>query len=242
MKFKNFKLYGLMLLVLSSAAYAEILSTNELINVSGKTRVTSQRLARTYIEQCLNAQNSPALNQVIHTMDNFWSEILEYSPVKADKASQNSTNNMYADWQNYKTLLKSECNKDVAKKVYDKSELFGANADNYVALLQKNLGKGVGAKLVNQAGRQRYYSMSIAKYIQAQQMGLVAVPDANVKIEALKNKWIQSQKELRIAASAKPLLEETIDLASEKFKDLLRLHGKNDASTTALMSERYIRK
>ena len=226
-------------LLISAGAYADISQIKEAINVSGQTRAYSQTLAVAYINKCFNSKKTSQLEQVMSTMDRTWIDLSNYEPVKGSKELTAATKAMASEWSTYKTLLASECSKDNAKKVYVESDNFGSNADTYVSTLQKAIGKSAGAKLVNQAGRQRFYIMAIAKYNEMARAGLISDADAGSKIESIKTKWLQSQKELKAQTAGKPEIDEILDTATTHFKNVVQNLHKRDGSLDVMFDSLY---
>lgn len=228
---------GLMVLG-SGSAVAEIRNVNESINTSGKARATSQRLARMYMEKCLNKANAASsVKQGITVMTLLQEDLQGFSKFKSNQDTMSQLGSLVKEWGPYRTALEAECTPENAKNVYQLSESYGALANTFVGTIQKNHGVGVGAKLVNQAGKQRYFSLRIAKYALAGKAGVISSGEAQNQINKYKSEWLASQKELKKAASSRASLEEVIDEASSKFNDLMENISSGNINVNSISSQ-----
>lgn len=98
-----------------------------------------------------------------------------------------------------------------------------------------------GAKYVNQAGRQRWMSMRIAKYSFAERVGAMPKGEATQQIEKLRKEWTASQKELRAAANGLLELETELDESTSRFNTLMdAIDSGKDVKTVARLSDYLI--
>lgn len=232
---------------LLSVAWAQIQGLNEAINKSGRQRMLSQRLAKSYLQLGLGTDVEHSRKILASSVTQFeqqLSELLVFAPTAENKSVFEK---MEVIWGEYKQILLGLTpNPQGARDVMLISEKILALAQTATLQLEKHSGS-TSAKLVNVAGRQRMLSQRMAKYYQALQWG-VAPPDSLEKLEAARKEFIAGLEFLLSSPSNTPKIKEGLALAQQQwlfFDMALRQSGddrekKQFATNVATTSERIL--
>lgn len=232
---------------LLSVAWAQIQGLNEAINKSGRQRMLSQRLAKSYLQlgQGTDVEHSRKILATSVTLfEQQLSELLVFAPTAEIRSVFEK---MEGAWSEYKLILLGLApNPQGAREVMLISEKILALAQTATLQLEKHSGSP-GAKLVNVAGRQRMLSQRMAKYYQAMQWG-VAPPDSSEKLDAARKEFIAGMEFLLASASNTPKIKAGLALAQQQwlfFDMALSQSGdgrekKQFATNVATTSERIL--
>jgi Type IV pili methyl-accepting chemotaxis transducer N-term len=201
---------------LLSVAVAQIQGMNEAINKSGRQRMLSQRLAKSYLQlgQGIDVEQSrKILAASIIMFEQQLGELSNFAPTVENKLVLEE---MESTWGAYKKILITGApNAQDARSVMALSEKVLALAQTATVQLEKHSGSTV-AKLVNVAGRQRMLSQRMAKFYQALQWG-VAPADATEKLEAARKDFIAGMDFLIAAPSNTAKIKEGLALAQQQW-------------------------
>ncbi|MES2047223.1 MAG: type IV pili methyl-accepting chemotaxis transducer N-terminal domain-containing protein [Pseudomonadota bacterium] len=232
---------------LLSVAWAQIQGLNEAINKSGRQRMLSQRMAKSYLQLGLGTDvehSRKILATSVTLFEQQLSELLVFAPSAENRSVFEK---MESVWITYKEILLSSApNPQAAREVMLISEKILALAQTATLQLEKHSGSP-SAKLVNVAGRQRMLSQRMAKYYQALQWG-VAPPDSLEKLEAARKEFIAGMEFLLSSTSNTPTIKAGLALAQQQwlfFDMALRQSGderekKQFATNVATTSERIL--
>ncbi len=148
-------------------AQAEISSMGQAINIAGRQRMLSQRIAQSYLLIGMQPQSKRGSKQLQRSVLEFQSNLEDLKAFKPAKSLRDDISKVNNLWQPYKALALSPVTKDNASALVQQSNPLLAAAHSYVSKLEKLSGTGK-AELINISGRQRMLSQRIAKNFLAQ--------------------------------------------------------------------------
>jgi hypothetical protein len=195
-----------------SHADAQIINLNDAINKSGRQRMLSQRLAKSYLQigQSIDLPRSQKIfSNSLALFERQLMELQTFAPTPDNKA-------VLADlgktWEGYKKVLTASApNPRDAKSVMQINEDVLALAQTSTVQLEKVSGTAT-ARLVNIAGRQRMLSQRMAKFYQAFNWG-VASPDALTNLAKARVEFVGALAELSASPKNTPAINQEIELA-----------------------------
>jgi len=177
---KNMSIVAVAVLGLSSISMAEevassnpavVADTVKLINMAGKQRMLSQRIAKDY----LYAGNKVAPAKANKQLKESLSTLLESHRVLVESINDPEIKNLLAfvemSTEDFSATANEEFNLDNAQLVIDLSESM-LEGSQYVVDSLKETVKIKESKIVGQAGKQRMLAQRIAKYYIAYQSGI----------------------------------------------------------------------
>ncbi len=201
---------------LLSVAWAQIQGVNEAINISGRQRMLSQRLAKSYLQvgQGIEVEQSrKILSTSVAVFEQQLSELLAFAPTTENKSVFEKMEGL---WGEYKEILvRLAPSPQGARDVMVISEKILALAQTATVQLEKHSGS-TSAKLVNVAGRQRMLSQRMAKYYQAMQWG-VAPPDSSEKLDGARKDFIAGMEFLLASPVNTAKIKESLALAQQQW-------------------------
>ncbi len=143
----------------------------ELIDVAGRQRMLSQRIAKDYLYAGKKVATSKANKQ----LDKALNELLSAHKVLVESINDPEIKNLLAfvemSSEDFKATAKEPFSLDNAQLILDLSESM-LEGSQYVVNSLKDLAKVSESKIVGQAGKQRMLAQRIAKYYIAYQAGI----------------------------------------------------------------------
>ena len=199
-------------------AYADgpITQINDAINKSGRQRMLSQRLAKSYLQigQSIDLIRSKKIFSASVAL--FERQLLElevYAPTPENKAT---LADLRKAWAAYRTMFVSNTpNRQDAKAIMVANEQVLALAHASTVQLEKTSGS-VAARLVNISGRQRMLSQRMAKFYQAINWG-VASSDALINLAKARDEFLLGMAELSNSPKNTPAINAEITLAQQQW-------------------------
>ena len=177
---KNMSIVVVAVLGLSSMSMAEevassnpivVSDTVKLINMAGKQRMLSQRIAKDYLYGGNKVAPAKANKQLKESL----STLLESHKVLVESINDPEIKNLLAfvemSTEDFSTTANEEFNLDNAQLVIDLSESM-LEGSQYVVDSLKETVKIKESKIIGQAGKQRMLAQRIAKYYIAYQSGI----------------------------------------------------------------------
>ncbi len=152
-------------------ACANITSMGEAINIAGRQRMLSQRIAQSYLLMGIQPQSKRGSTQLNRSITEFQNNLIDLTNFKPAKALRPDIAIVDDLWKDYKRLAELPVNKERAAELVEQSNKLLAAAHSYVNKLEKVSGT-TKAELINISGRQRMLSQRIAKNFLAKYWGV----------------------------------------------------------------------
>lgn len=199
-----------------SYSVAQVANMNDAINKSGRQRMLSQRLAKSYLQigQAVELERSrKILDSSLALFDRQLVELKAFAPTAENKAV---LQDLSVAWLSYKeALVGRPPNQNDAQAVLVLNEEVLAMAQTATVQLEKLSGTATG-RLVNIAGRQRMLSQRMAKFYQAINWG-VATPGAKEKLSDARKEFIAALDELAASPKNTQEITQEIQLAQQQW-------------------------
>lgn len=199
-----------------SSSVAQVVNMNDAINKSGRQRMLSQRLAKSYLQigQGVDLDRSrKILDNSLALFDRQLVELTAFAPTPENKAV---LQDLSGAWLSYKEALVGRTpNQQDAKSILVINEEVLALAQTATVQLEKLSGTATG-RLVNIAGRQRMLSQRMAKFYQAINWG-VATPGAKDQLFGARKEFIAALAELAGSPQNTPQIAQEIQLSQQQW-------------------------
>lgn len=235
-------------LLILGPAWAQVGHINDAINKSGRQRMLSQRMAKSYLQigQAIDQPRSEKIfTDSISLFERQLNELQNFAPNAENKATLAE---LRKAWQGYReVLLTGKPNARDARSVMALSEEVLVLAHASTTQLEAVSGTAAG-HLVNVAGRQRMLSQRMAKFYQAVSWG-VAPTDALGKLAQSRIEFLTAMKELSGSPKNTRTIASELELAQQQwffFDQALRSSAttveskKRFATNVATTSERIL--
>jgi uncharacterized protein YecT (DUF1311 family) len=195
---------------------AQIVNMNDAINKSGRQRMLSQRLAKSYLQigQAVDLDWSrKILDHSLALFDRQLVELKAFAPTPENKAV---LQDLSGAWLSYKDALVGRApNQQDTKSILVINEEVLAMAQAATVQLEKLSGTATG-RLVNIAGRQRMLSQRMAKFYQAMSWG-VATPESKGQLFGARKEFIAALAELAASPKNTSHITQELQLAQQQW-------------------------
>jgi hypothetical protein len=199
-----------------SRANAQVVGINDAINKSGRQRMLSQRLAKSYLQIGQNIDLMQSKKIFGNSMMLFERQLAELEAFAPTPDNKTVLNDLSKTWGNYKNILTAGSpNQRDAKSIMKINEDVLALAQTATVQLEKVSGTAAG-RLVNLSGRQRMLSQRMAKFYQAFNWG-VASPDALMNLAKAREEFVAAMAELAASPKNTSAIKQEIDLAKVQW-------------------------
>lgn len=207
---------GSLLLLPTVYADGPITHINDAINKSGRQRMLSQRLAKSYLQmgQSIDLTRSKKIfSASMAVFERQLAELEAYAPTTENKATLAE---LRKTWGAYKSILVSNApNLQDAKAIMVVNEQVLTLAHASTVQLEKSSGS-VAARLVNISGRQRMLSQRMAKFYQAINWG-VASSDALKNLAKARDEFLSAMTELASSPKNTSAINAEMALAQQQW-------------------------
>ncbi len=163
---------------------AEIGSMGEAIDMSGRQRMLSQRIAQSYLQIGLQPEGAKAPKQLLRCIEEFDRNLQELKDFIPGLSLESDLRAVETLWSQYRVVAEGTVSQNNAALLLDQSNKVLAAAHTYVGKLQVLSGTK-NAELINIAGRQRMLSQRIAKNFLAKHWGVTAEDSSDAFYEDL---------------------------------------------------------
>ncbi len=163
-------LFAILLIVAPGTYAAKNENVGEIINMAGKQRMLSQKLAKAYLFLGQGVRVEKARLQLTQAMSEFDSNHRTLKSKVSDKNIQEMLTFIDLSKDEYSQLLKAPYSKENASIVLDLSSVLLEGSEDIVKRL-KSLRGIKNTSVVDTAGRQRMLTQQIAKFYIAYQAG-----------------------------------------------------------------------
>jgi nitrate/nitrite-specific signal transduction histidine kinase len=153
------------------SAHAELASMGEAINIAGRQRMLSQRIAQSYLLKGMQSDSERGPQQLQRCVTEFDRNLRDLHQFAPGASLRPELAQVQTLWQDYRRLALAPVSKDSAAELVRQSNTILASAHTYVNTLEKLSGTHQ-AELINIAGRQRMLSQRIAKNFLAAHWGI----------------------------------------------------------------------
>lgn len=199
-----------------SRANADILHFYDAINKSGRQRMLSQRMAKSYLQigQGIDPVRSEKIfGDSIALFERQLVELQAFAPTPENRAVLGE---LKTTWGRYRDVLTAgKPNQRDARTVMTLSDEVLGLAQTATVQLETLSGTTTG-HLVNISGRQRMLSQRMAKFYQAINWG-TASSDALIKLTTARDEFLKAMAELQASPKNSPAINAELALAQQQW-------------------------
>ncbi len=146
----------------STGAHAVIATMGEAINIAGRQRMLSQRIAQSYFLIGLNPESERGVTQLQRSVNEFEHNLQDLKNYAPAQGLSREIADVESAWKSYRALATGPITKANGELLLAESNDILAKAHHYVMQLEKVSGTQK-AEIINISGRQRMLSQRIAK-------------------------------------------------------------------------------
>ncbi len=147
----------------AQAAGGEALTVGAAINIAGRQRMLSQRLAKAWIMTGIGIAPGRAGTILTESQSRFEAQLAELENFVPNDDVREALVRIGREWRIYKATLAAAPRPDTAQRVYESSETVQNEAHRLTLAYEKSA-RGPPERLINIAGRQRMLSQRLAKF------------------------------------------------------------------------------
>lgn len=219
-------LAGLSLMPAVPARAAEASSAVQLINVSGRQRMLTQRIVKAYVQIGLAITPEQSRRQLNDAVALFEKQLALLKRGAADAQSRKALEDMDKQWRHLRLMVAGPVRRGHAEKLMGASEALLSTAHEYTLALQSR-SAAPAARLVDTAGRQRMLSQRMAKYYLARAWGIASAADGQ-ELGSARSEFEGALATLRAAPQNTPQINKELEAVAaqwEWFKSALTFEG-----------------
>lgn len=219
-------LAGLALVPGMPAMAAEASPAVQLINVSGRQRMLTQRIVKAYVQIGLGITPEQSRRQLNDAVVLFEKQLGVLKRSAADAQSRQALAGIEKQWRQLRPMAAGAVDRGHAEKLMGASEALLSAAHDYTLALQSR-SAAPAARLVDAAGRQRMLSQRMAKYYLARAWGIASAADGR-ELGSARSEFEGALATLRASPQNTPQINKELEAVAaqwEWFKSALTLEG-----------------
>ncbi len=238
---------GLAIVGLPGTAWpAKIANINEAINMAGRLRMLSQRIAKAYCQIGQNILPDRSRKILADSINLFADHIVALGEFAPTAEIRSTYDDLGAIWREYRTLASTPPILPSARKIATVNEDVLRLAHLGTTQLELHSGSNLG-RLINISGRQRMLSQRLAKFYMLHHWGITS-PDMDREMRVARGEFVSALEALSKAGENSKAINGELELAKMQwlfFEEALKAQkggGKDDADAqnVATTSERIL--
>ena len=226
-----------MLLLTVNISYSQVgkygtLTSNKAINISGKQRMLTQRMAKIYLYLLSNPNDFKAQKDLKITKIIFEKQNLILEKNSSSGLTKSRVKEVKDIWVKYKQFIETAPNKDTAVKIINTNSTILKYANNLVnaVILESKGNTSIDdayiaeedselKKVINKAGRQRMLCQRLALYYFADR-GALKTPNTATKLQTVFSELDNATNDLLVSSFNNDRIDEALGQAMSLWEDV----------------------